>query len=402
MGRFNIGEYIRNVGYNLVSVLLLAVTFIACTIFLSNISAQQKMNRFLKPYLNEKSIIIGQLHPDFDVTSLTKYEKSIMTREIFCISEDVGDLKECIVYNDYSMDKLTPRLKDGELIDKRKSEDDVMQVLISENEMGIGTGDVIEVEFYGYDGEPFLVMAKISGVIASGQKLMLGNGVEISKTMDSSDILGTYSYEQLCYAIIITTEEEFEKLSEPVYETNFRCIVKFDDSITKEERLDNYNKIIDIEHKYGNVGTEIFPEMERLVIQQREEMRVLMIKYVPLTVAVSVLIGACIICMVSIKNANSMRYYATLYICGMPYKKAVIMSGIEMFVNCIMAVFLTVSFVILQSKLFLVGEINCELDMMQAVIIAGISLVIVFSTMILTANTLRERSAMDVLRDTAY
>ena len=142
--------------------------------------------------------------------------------------------------------------------------------------------------------------------------------------------------------------------------------------------------------------------MERLVRKQQEEMRALMIKYVPLTVAVFVLIGACIVCMVSIKNANSMRYYATLYICGMPYKKAVVMSGVEMFVNCIMAVFLTVSFVILQSKLFLVGEINCELDMMQAVIIAGISLVIVFSTMILTANTLRERSAMDVLRDTAY
>ena len=402
MIRFSIGEYIRNVGYNIVSVLLLTVTFIACIIFLSNISAQQKMNNFLKPFLNEKSIIIGQLHPEFDITKLTKYEKSIMTRETFCMSEEIKDLKTCLIYNKYSMDKLTPRLKEGSMIDASNSKDGVMQVLISENDSGIKTGDLINVEFYNYEGEQVSIPAEVVGVVASGQKLMLGNGISISKTMESSDILGTYSYGQLGYALIITTEEEYNKLPKPIMEVNYRCIVKFAENISSEERLANYQKIIDFEHKNGIIGTEVFPEMERLVKQQHEEMRALMIKYIPLTIAVFVLISACIVCMVSIKNANSMRYYATLYICGMPYRNAVIMSGIEMLINCILAIVLTSAFTTLQKKLLLLGEINCEVGVIQTFLIIFISVVIVLSTMILARNILKERSSMDVLRDTAY
>ncbi len=402
MVRFSIEEYIRNAGYNIVSVLLLSVTFVACTIFLSNISAQQRMNNFLKPYFNENSIVIGQLGYDFDVTQLTKYEKSIMTREVPCLSEDVKSLNTCLVYNEYSMKNLTPRLIDGSLIDDKKSEDGIMQVMISENEEGIGVGDVFYVEFYNYNGELVSMPAKVTGVIASGQKLLFGGGVSISKTMETSDIFGTYSYEQLGYALIITTEDEFNKLTESVVEMNYRCIVKFKDGITKEERLANYQKVIEYEHENSTFGTEVFPEITRLVEQQQDEMRALMIKYVPLTIAVFTLVGVCIVCMVSIKNANSMRYYVTLYICGMPYKTASIMAAIEMFVNSLLAVLIAISFVTLQNKISMVGEINCELGLLQSLIIVVICVVMILSTFLITRKTLKERSAMDVLRDTAY
>ncbi len=402
MVKFSIGEYIRNIGYNIVSVLLLAVTFIACTIFLSNISAQQRMNSFLEPYLNKNSIIIAQLSPYFDVTELTKYEKAIMTREIFCASEDVNELNTCLLYSDYSMDKLTPRLKEGSLINDTYSKDSLMQVLISENEAGVGEGDIINLEFYDYEGGTFDVPARVTGVVASGQKLLFGNGVRIGKTMESSDIFGTYSYEQLGYALVITTEKEFAKIPKPTPEVNFRCIIKFEDSITEEERQANFQKVMDFEYENGTYTTEAFPEISTMVEQQQEEMRTLMIKYVPLTIAVFVLLGVCIICMVSIKNANSMRYYATLYICGMPYRNAVLMSGLEMFLNSILAVFLAVSFVVLQNKFLILGEINCSLDSIQMGLIMFICVTIVMCTMILTGSTLKERSPMNVLRDTAY
>ena len=143
MARFAIGEYIRNIGYNIVSILLLAVTFFACTIFLSNISAQRRMMVFLSPYLNENSIIIGRLGHDFDVTELILYDTSIMTREAFCFSDDLVDATTCLVYNEYSMDNLTPRLLEGNLIKKTDSEDEIMQVLVSENSSDFGVGDII-------------------------------------------------------------------------------------------------------------------------------------------------------------------------------------------------------------------------------------------------------------------
>lgn len=399
---FSIGEYIRNAGYNIVSVLLLAVTFVVCTIFLSNISTQQRMNNFLKPYLNEDSIIIGTRGYDFDVTKMTKYEKSIMTREVSVMSEEMGELRTCLVYNDYSMEKLTPRLLEGELIGSNQSQDGVMQVLISENSMGVGVGDVIEVEFFNYYGEKVKMPAKVTGIVASGQKLLFGNGVMISKSMDTNDIFGTYSYEQLEYALLITTEDEFAKVPEKVVEMNNRCIVKFKDNITKEERDANFQMVISYEHEHGNIGTEVFPEMTKMVERQQKEIKAIMIKYVPLTVAVCVLIGGCIICMVSIKNANSMKYYACLYICGMPYQTASIMSAVEMTISCILGMIIAVTVIILQNKMVLFGEINCELGAGQVGIMAVICIVIILSTFFKTRKTLKERSPMNVLRDTAY
>ena len=59
MIKFAIGEYIRNIGYNIISIFLLAVTFIACTIFLTNFSEQQRLNNYLSEYLDDNSIIIA-------------------------------------------------------------------------------------------------------------------------------------------------------------------------------------------------------------------------------------------------------------------------------------------------------------------------------------------------------
>lgn len=407
MFKFAAGEYVKNIIYNVISVLLLAVTFIACTIFISNIEAQRKITEFFSPYLNENSIIIGKVGRDFDVTKLPGYEKSIMTRELYCDSEDMVALRRVIVYDEYSMENLRPRLVEGEYINPDSPEDDIMQVLVSENYSGVGVGDVIELLFYaidetGMDVKDVYVPAKVTGIIASGQKVMMGNGVLISKYMEVKDIIGTYSLDQLEYEIIITTEKEYLKVGEDAEGGNYRCVIKFDDEITPEQRQANYKTIVDYEREHEMTGTEVFPETKVLLERQDEEMRNMMIKYIPITAAILILITICIVCMISIKNANSMKYYATLYICGMPYTKAVIISGIEMMVNGILAMIVTLAFIEIQNTRSIVGEINCNMGVAQLVSIIGIISVIVIFTMMITGRILREKSPMSVLKDTVY
>ena len=48
------------------------------------------------------------------------------------------------------------------------------------------------------------------------------------------------------------------------------------------------------------------------------------------------------------------------------------------------------------------GEINCMLNIEQVAIMMGISLVMVISATLTTLKTLKVRSPMSVLRDTAY
>ena len=305
------------------------------------------------------------------------------------------------------MDKLEPRLKEGKQPDAVSSTDGIMNILISDNKSNVGVGDVINLKFWciegAEEGRQISIPARVTGIIASGQKVLMGTGTNISKSMESSDVFGTYNYEQLEFPIIITTEKELEKLPEAVLELNYRCIVKFDDSITTEERVANYNKIINFENENSmHTGTDVFPKSEKLAEMQKTEMRNIMIKYIPLTIAVFIIISICIICMISIKNANSMRYYATLYICGMPYKSAVFFSGAEMTVNSVLSALLASSFIVFQNKFSILGKINCELNALIISVMLVAYVIIIFWTVLVTRKILRERSAMDILRDTAY
>lgn len=407
MVRFGMGEYVKNILYNIISVILLAATFVAMVIFSSNISAQAKMNKFYKPYIDNDSVITGYMGSQFDIDKLglVKLERALYSQEIQCYSTAVWDLKECIVYEEYVMKNLTPKLKEGKIV--MNGSGDMLNVLITENRNGVAVGDVIELNFFTVEGmeegRTITIQAKVMGVIKSGQKLFYGNGVKISRNMSLNDVIGTHNFEQLGYSMIIIPEGEMMKISEEILWDAGRCLLKFQEDITEEERNYNYRKLIDYETQYGISGMiETFPQMSSFVELHKEETENIILTNAPLCVAIVILVAICIVCMVSIRNARSMKYYATLYICGMPLKNAMIFAGIEMAINSILAILLGTAIIEIQMKREIFGEINCVLNIEQWLIIIGISVFMIASVMITTFKTLKERSPMSVLRDTAY
>ena len=409
MIKFSINEYIKNIVYNIISVLLLTGTFVACTIFTSNISAQTRINRFFEPYFDENSVVTGRLHYYFDEneTDLIKLEGVLKTQEMSVLSDEVYDLRKCLIYDDYVMDNLTPRLKKGKIVTDGSG--DCINVLISENNSGIGVGDEIHImvttdEGYGKSRMVNLTV-KVSGVIESGQKLFYGNGVRISYDMTLKDIMGTYHYEQLEESIIIIPEKELDKIPEKLYIESWRYIFKFQEDITEEERLENYRILLEEEGKIpGNPSSMMasIPEISNFVETHEQETLDIIITNVPMCITIAVLVMICIICMISIRNAYSMKYYATLYICGMPIKSAVIFTGIEMVINSVLSIVLSVSAIKIQMSNKIFGDINCMLNLEQMAIMIGLSMVMVVSATLTTLKILKERSPMSVLRDTAY
>ena len=411
MVRFSIIEYVKNIIYNIISIILLAGTFVSCTIFTSNISAQTKMNRFFEPYLDKNSIITGYMGQGFDVEELglIKLEKALCNQEIMTSCEEIGDLDTCLVYDEYVMENLTPKLKKGKIVTDGSGE--LMNILVSENNAGVAVGDIINFYFYVKEenvdvnkpASQIRVSAKVTGIIESGQKLFMGNGVSASSDMSLKDVIGTYHYEQLGESIVIIPEKELSKVPGKMFIENHRCIFKFQSDITSEERLDNYRKLIECETRYGFSSlAEIIPPMSDFVEMHEQETLDIIVTNIPICIAITILILVCIICMISIRNANNMRYYATLHICGMPIRNAFVLSGVEMGINSILAIIVSVSIIKIQMSNKIFGEINCVLNPEQWAIIIGISAVIVTSTMVSTLKTLKERSPMSVLRDTAY
>ena len=407
MVRFGIGEYIKNIFYNIISVLLLAATFVACTIFTSNISTQVRVNRFFETYIDENSIMTGPMGFGFNVEEigLTKVDKVLYSREWISYSEELEDLSTCLVYDDYTMEKLTPRLKSGKIVTDGSGE--MINAIISENGSGIKVGDVIEIAFFpkeGFkEGRMIMVPVKVTGIFESGQRLFFGNGIEISRDMPMRDILGLYHYEQVGYSMVIIQEKELEKLPEEAVFESWRSVIKLQEDITKEERIENFRKLVEYEKTtdYGS-NMEAFPEMSSFVERNEKETKYVFLTNLPLVIAITSLIALCIICMISIRNANSMKYYATLYICGMPLKNAMFFSGIEMAINSILAILLGTAIIEIQASREIFGEINCTLNIEQWLIIIGISVFMVVSVMGTTYKTLKEHSPMSVLRDTAY
>ncbi len=400
MIKFVSKQYVKNIWYNILTVIILTFNIILSVIFVSNISSQTKLYRLVKPYLNENSIVVNILQK-IDINNLSKVEKMLMTTELSCRSNALIKLDKCVVYDEKIMDEFAPRLTTGRLISDKSIDDEKMQILISENSAGLGVGDTIKVEFYDKTLNYVYVDAEIVGVISNGQKIFM-TSTEIFKDMGYEDLYCTYSYEQLEKPIIITTKAEIEAIGQELDEINYQCIIKFDDDITEEEYRQNYIAVMDMESEHGISWVGTYPTSDILYERMELSFRSTLMKYIPLTVAVFALVIICTVGMISVKTANNMKYYGMLYICGMPYTHASLMTGIEMAANSVLAIILSLSLMRIQNKLSLVGTINCNIGEVQTVVMLALCLVVVMVSILITTIIMREKTASQILRDTAY
>ena len=86
--------------------------------------------------------------------------------------------------------------------------------------------------------------------------------------------------------------------------------------------------------------------------------------------------------------------------CGMHYNNAVILTGVEMVMNSILAVALTKALVWLQQKYELVGIINCNPGTLTWMIIGIIIVVTILLAMGMVRKNLRENTPVEVVKGT--
>lgn len=404
MVRFTVSEYVRNTWYNVISVLIMVAAIVAGTIFISNITVQTKLYRLVKPYLNDNSIIISDAS-GFDFDTLDKVDKTLMTREHSCWADSLKNLNRCIVYDDEVMKCMPPRLDSGKYIHEVNDSSDEMLVLVTGNSKGLGVGDTFPLRFSTKNGDFIYVTARIVGVLSDGQKLFMSTGT-ITRNMGYEDLYCTYSYEQMEKSLIITTPEQMEKLGDELGRGfSLTCIVKFKDDITEQERNANIEAVKAFEegiHGEGMNSISIYPETYKICDRMETSYNNLMIQYIPLTIAMFILISVCIMGIVTIKTANSMRYYATLHICGMTQGMAVRLTGIEMCINCIFAVIIGLSLITIQSKYNIVGIMNCVIELPQIIMIILMCVIIIVSSMLMTMMVMKEKQPADILKEAVF
>lgn len=392
-------QYVRNIWYNLISIIILVLTILLSISFVTNIEKQTKWYNLVKPYLNEDSIIsnyIGRI----ENMPIKNADKMLITKEAVSMCAALNKFQGCAVYNDEIMKKVEPRLLEGKQIDKMKGNEDIVTVLISENGGHYGAGDTLKVTFFTENGM-IETDVLIAGVISDGQRVFMKESRENSG-MGYEDLFYINSYAQKGETLIITTEKELAKLSEAIYIEDVLGIIKLDDNISQEERKDVLVSFLDWKTEKGHHVGSAIPSSKTLCERMETSINATLMKYIPLTVSMLILVIMCTVGIVAVKTSNSMKYYGMLYICGMPYQQAALMTGMEMAFNSILAIVLSMSLIKIQSKLNLFGTINCETGVAQSIVMIGFCGMIILVSILMTTVIMREKTASQILRDTAY
>lgn len=403
MFKLGMKEYIRNCWYNIVTVFILVVMIVAISIFMSNIEKKTVMYRLVDEYMDENSVVVQLAFEDITY-KLHKVDKSMFTRKMNVALTEEGKYdgqKEMVIYSDSQMKYLSPRLDEGVLPDKVDKGANVISVAISENPFGLKAGDTTTMRVINRDDTESIVNVYIAGVISEGQKVPYMSLNEQNVTYVSyENFFETYSYEQTDTVIIVIPEKELVKFPKDVFLNYKLGIINFEDDITDEEFEENLNIIREYEgqiHKFALVDS--YPKASEIMKLSDELMNMELKKYIPLTIAVFVLLLTCIVGIVSIKAYGNIKYYAVLHILGMNYKNGVALVALEMLFNCGLAVFIGKVIINLQQKYKIVGEINCYPGSLTWVILVGMLGVVVGFSMMRVRRILKENTVVGLLKD---
>lgn len=401
MIRFGISEYIRNFWFNLCIVMLLLVMMVVSTVLLSNIDEQTGPYRLAEKYMDEDSMFLSHVFREY-MEELDTYGEMLAVQ---VIGGSVADVERssitATVYPKEVMKHLKPRLDSGRYPQSVKSDENIVSVLLSHNPYGIKAGDTFTYDVFTVDGEKMSVQIYVAGVISEGQSLYTEFG-KIFRDMTYEDFFPLYSYEQTEMVRMIIPEEELEKIPvETLFSYYSNVMINPDDDLPAEERTAIWNKIKEYELEF--LGGEVLsPYPSNLKLVERNEMiyKSILMKYLPLSIIVILLFSICIVGIVTIKTAKSTRYFGIMYTYGMQYRTAQLTAGLEMAFNCLMAFMATVALLTLQTKFDIVGEINCNLDTLELLVMAGVCVITVVGAVLTTRDVLKEHTPVEILKNT--
>lgn len=400
MIRFALYEYIRNIWFNICMIMIISVMMLTSIMFVSNIDSQTKLYRLTGKYLEDDSIFVNfadkQLMSELDNT-----ESVLIARTLSGCIENSNNIIRTTVYSDEIMKYLKPMLDEGTYPDRVYTDENTVAVLISHNPYGIKPGDSFTYKVLNENGEYTDINIYVSGIISEGQKIYNGN-VEVSVNMTYEDFFTTYSYEQSGDVVMIINENELEKAGDFSKLFYYRSgIINLKDDISEEDRNKNIEIIRNYEKElFGSATVDVYPEAQDMIARGEKLFTNIIMKYIPLLVVVCVLLVISIIGIVTIKTIKSTRYYGIMYACGMHYGIAQLMMGIEMGINCLAAVIFSVSIIVIQNKIKLIGTINCRLEMPEIAVIGIMCIIIILCSVFTTKSILKESTPSKILKNT--
>ena len=400
MIKLGISEYIRNCWYNLCIIFIIIVMMIVSTTLISNIDEQTKVYRLAEKYVDNDSLFLNMIDATV-LEQMNDYGDILIAKTIQGhVNDDEYSGIFANVYTSQVMSYMKPMLDSGVQPDAVSNGKETISVLLSHNPYGLEAGDTFLFRMYAEPSD-IVIKVRVAGIISEGQRLHTRIKYMFSSAT-YKDFFPVYSYEQTEEVIMIIPESELGKIPEVNNAMMYNSfIIDLDDDLSLEKKIEAENILQQYNEKeLHGMGNAAYPKPTELIERSNIMYNSTILKYVPIVIIVVLLFCICIVAIVTVKNIKSLRYYVIMYTHGMYYGTVVLMAGVEMVFNCVMAFIGTVALIKIQNTFNIGGEINCHLNDVELYLMEAICVVIIVSSLLTTRSVLKERTPVEILKST--
>jgi hypothetical protein len=402
-----ISEYIKNIRRNVLIWLLLSAVNIMVLLTIGNIRTSYKYYNAIKDYIGNKGICVidtdGIIKADISKELDNIQEiKSYKIFEISTLYYDKGDnvYKKLYLYNKED-EKVMPALKSGKWYESDANDKSIINVLVSENEYGIHTGDVIESHYLTEKGDVKSVNIKVVGTFNDGERIAGIVQYSPSENMSYNSFYSTFDAKQNEDIIFVTTEKEFSKFSNAIrYSAYGGALIKCKDNISDERIKEIKEEIRNYRIKVTGNTQLLSDTIDMKIIKNNSEvqMRKSTMEFMPFAIVMIMISVICIISISAISTLEGLRNYTIYYITGMKWNGIIKINSFSIVCSIGMSVVLsTVEYWIMKIKFANIAN-RIDISVAEIMIIAGIWLCFIFLAIIMPLSILHRNKPAELIK----
>lgn len=287
-------------------------------------------------------------------------------------------------YDDMFIEKYTPQLENGHWFDLSENHDDVLQVVASENDYNIKTGDIITFTWFSLE-----LKAEVIGMLKNGTKI-IDIPDKMQSDIDCRCMYRTFDYNYDEKPLFIFRQKDLND-KDIVTQMNGPVLVTYNDDIGD----DSINNNMDIFRKMNILSSADLSDLKEnslaYIFSQLYELMPIFICVFLLT-----LVGAISTSALSAKR--QLRNYAVFYICGLKWRQCSLVNLFSSLICVTVSFILSLGVTVIAIKTGFLGNTVIETGIWQIAGCAVIGLIYVMLSMVLPLSIIGRNTPNQVLR----
>ena len=399
MFRLAMYDYIHSIRRNVITVLQLVFIMVLVVVLSSTLFSQTGLyNLFCEKESDAKGVLALNISEEV-IDNLSGVEEAIYGKTTFMNYIKKDRTLQIHVYDEAMSRYIQPVVDEGVWVDSIFANSEYPCFTIFPNKLGIESGDIITID--DYNGNTCEIY--ISGILSPEQYIYAGNkarGLNPKET-DYTTLVNKYpDANNPDDIVLVTTEEEMAKINGEIYYTCGNGVIKYKNDISNEE-MENNEKII---KEYVSSNSGMHSDSIKLCTLQQfydnslKRLNVVLITYIPIMIAVVMLIMSSILGYEYLCNQKAVRNYSVYYMLGVRWNRISVIASVRNVINFLISYMLSFGIFYIVEFFNLNKYIFITFRNYQHLLIIGIGIIFILFGAFIPYRMLKKVTPDDVIR----